>query len=561
MTGERCGPGRVPRLLKPLRLQAIQPRSFRPRTTQSRHPFGYSANLLSKAPPPYGINQVWLGAITFVPLAGSIAASPSRFCRLPRHWIPSSCSGLRIRDGPRVADDVRRFLEHKPIRAKRPTLLQRLSKWCRRNPLLAGALTAVAVAAVLGTVVAWLLASWALTEAERARREAYTAKMRLMQPAWETHNIAQLHQLLDETAAFPERGFEWYYWQRLCHVEHLTLVGHIGGVTAVAFAPDGQHLATSGKDGTARIWHARSGQELFCLRGHRSEVTSVAFEPGGQWLVTGSTDGTAKLWDVASGRELRTLQGPNTGSVWAVAATPNGQRIVTGSADERAPVAPEGTVRIWDAVSRQQLQELRVDLVIRSLAVTLDGQRLAVGGWGQASLWDIARGDKLHAYEGPRRRVDAIALAPDARWLITGSDDGLATAWDTASGRELFSLNGHTDTITSIAVTLDGRRIVTGSVDGTVRLWDAVSGQELLTLNGHTGGITAARSSPFRRTITGRCSDATRLSTSGKHRSLARFVHMPRLGVERLYGHDPILRISISLDCTAPLRERKGGPN
>ena len=69
--GEACGACRVSRLLKQLGLRAIQPRSFRPRTTQSRHPLGYSPNLLLQASPPSRINQVWLGDITFVPLAGS----------------------------------------------------------------------------------------------------------------------------------------------------------------------------------------------------------------------------------------------------------------------------------------------------------------------------------------------------------------------------------------------------------------------------------------------------------------------------------------------------------
>ena len=69
--GEACGPGRVARLLKQLGLQAIQPRSFRPRTTQSRHTLGYSPNLLAEAAAPNATNQVWVGDITYIPLAGA----------------------------------------------------------------------------------------------------------------------------------------------------------------------------------------------------------------------------------------------------------------------------------------------------------------------------------------------------------------------------------------------------------------------------------------------------------------------------------------------------------
>jgi putative transposase len=63
-----CGVGRVARLLREMSLKAIQPKSYRPRTTESRHSLGYSPNLLLECPPPNGINQVWVGDISYVPL-------------------------------------------------------------------------------------------------------------------------------------------------------------------------------------------------------------------------------------------------------------------------------------------------------------------------------------------------------------------------------------------------------------------------------------------------------------------------------------------------------------
>ena len=65
-----CGRRRVARLMDEMGLTAIQPRTFKPRTTDSRHTLGYSENLLIDAPPPDAINQVWVGDITYVPLVG-----------------------------------------------------------------------------------------------------------------------------------------------------------------------------------------------------------------------------------------------------------------------------------------------------------------------------------------------------------------------------------------------------------------------------------------------------------------------------------------------------------
>jgi putative transposase len=66
--GRPCGVDRVAKLLKIQGLQAIQPQSYQPQTTDSRHALGYSPNLLQRSPPPSQLNRVWVADITYIPL-------------------------------------------------------------------------------------------------------------------------------------------------------------------------------------------------------------------------------------------------------------------------------------------------------------------------------------------------------------------------------------------------------------------------------------------------------------------------------------------------------------
>jgi WD40 repeat protein len=82
-----------------------------------------------------------------------------------------------------------------------------------------------------------------------------------------------------------------------------------GGLTAVAFSPDGGHII-SGSDGTLRIWEVVSRQSRR-FEGHTGFVYGVAFSPDGRHIVSGSQDKTLRLWDVASGGEITRLEDDN----------------------------------------------------------------------------------------------------------------------------------------------------------------------------------------------------------------------------------------------------------
>jgi putative transposase len=66
--GIACGVTRVARLMKTAGFRAIQPKSYQPKTTESRHRLGYNQNLLAGRKTPEKINEVWVGDITYIPL-------------------------------------------------------------------------------------------------------------------------------------------------------------------------------------------------------------------------------------------------------------------------------------------------------------------------------------------------------------------------------------------------------------------------------------------------------------------------------------------------------------
>jgi WD40 repeat protein/serine/threonine protein kinase len=363
-----------------------------------------------------------------------------------------------------LAEDLRRFLENRPIVARPPSLPQRMRKWAlRHKPVVRAAVVVLALAAVGSAVAASVFRQQqqetqdaldaqtkalagekrALTEKDRAfRREQnahYRARIILANREQWAGDYDQVQKILD---ACPTklRGWDWHYLARACWQSRrpakLT-IQHPGPVRYAAFSLDGQRLASGSGDDKVKVWDARTGQELFTLRGLSKAVESLAFSADGKRLAAGSLDGTIKVWDTGTNRKPLTLRS-HKGTFLCLAFGPDGQRLVSSLGNQ---------TKVWD-------------------------------------LW-TGKEERTLTVNGPA--VFAVAFSPDSKRIATAQAK-VVRVWDAGSGRLLLILQGHTGPVCYVAFSPDGKRLASASDDRTVRVWDAASGEALRSLTAHSGG-------------------------------------------------------------------------
>jgi WD40 repeat protein len=274
------------------------------------------------------------------------------------------------------------------------------------------------------------------------------------------------------------------------------LAGHEVHPAALAVAPNGAWLASTGPADPVRVWDPTDGTELLTLRGSPDGAYALAVAPDGSWLAAAGADGRVRLWDLPSGTARAVLSGHGN-LLWSLAVAPDGSWLASGGDD--------GTVRIWDPRDGAERAVLagcitRVD----DLAVAPDGSWLAIAAYVDhrnvtACVWRAADGSRLHlgiaARGGYRSAACALAVAPDGSWLATAGFETVEL-WDPTDGRLRATLTGHDRWVRALAVAPDGSWLASAGEDGTVRLWDPATGAALGTLNGHTGQINALAVAP-----------------------------------------------------------------
>jgi WD40 repeat protein len=229
-----------------------------------------------------------------------------------------------------------------------------------------------------------------------------------------------------DLGADPEES--WFVlWDLTTGEEIRRFQGHVAGMRALAFLPDGRSALAGSQGypdysvGDLILWDLESGQIIrhFDLDHDVTHITISA--DGSQALTSSATDLVAILWDVATGRQVRRFEGPSP--LLNVAFGPREFTVLAAS---------------WD---------------------------------GSVVVWDIETGEILRSYKGHEAPVWGLDVSRDGRFVVSGSEDGVVILWDYETGQELRRADAHTGAAIDVAFHPDSRSVFSIGWDGALIEW------------------------------------------------------------------------------------------
>jgi tRNA A-37 threonylcarbamoyl transferase component Bud32 len=322
-------------------------------------------------------------------------------------------------------------------------------------------------------------------------------KLMAKKPADRYQNPAELARVLQAMARTGYRGEA----AADMLVERLRIKAHTDIVWSACFSPDGNRLASAGKDRGVVLWNAVDGRQVRTLPAHAQDVRAIAFSGEASRLVSASGL-TVRLWNVDAGTELQRFSG-HAGAVRCVAGCEDGQRVLSGGEDR--------TVRVWEVQTGREVVRYSRHVSGVTCLAAVPGTTQALSGSRDQTLrlWDLRSGQDVCVLAPSSGAVLALAVTTDGRLAVSAHFDTVIRLWDLGTGAELRRFEGHRQMVTSLAFTPDGRWVISGSQDQTVRLWDVETATELSCALSHAGGINAVAVSNDGKKVLAAGSDGT----------------------------------------------------
>ncbi len=278
----------------------------------------------------------------------------------------------------------------------------------------------------------------------------------------------------------------------------LSLTGHTGRVSSIAFTPDGRTLISGSVDKTIRFWDSFTGGQTRKIEAHEAGVNAIAVSRDGKLVASGSFDNSAKIWSIDSGDHVKSFRNSKS-QILSVCFDREASVLLTGS--------ESGSIRVYVLSSGTEVKRHSGDRGPWCMAVSPDGEVLATGTYAQNIGLINAQPEVIRKIQIGRGAITALVWSPDGTKLICTSKNGPAIIVNVSTGNLIKELPG-SDTM-SVAISPDGRLIAVGFDSGQIKVWDWEKDLEIMSVQGHQLAVWSLAFSPDGRTLASASDDWT----------------------------------------------------
>ncbi|MCW5554531.1 MAG: protein kinase [Verrucomicrobiae bacterium] len=383
-----------------------------------------------------------------------------------------------------LAEELSRFLEGKPVLARRVGRTARLWRWCRRQPQLAGlaaGLVLVFAAGMTGVIWQWQRAEaarrdgveqlwrsflaegratrWSRRAGQRFDSLAALGKAAAIRPSLELRNEAIAALALPDARVlrqwFLPRGFGFDFDPRL---ERYARADEEGAVTVYQVSDQSELMRFPGSGQPATVW--------------------LRFSPDGGWLAEKwSVPGTNQLrvWDLTQRKLAR--QTPPVAQDFIFRFAPDGQTF--------AVVNDDGTLRLHDLGHDTERALFASVPRANDLCFDLRGSWVAVSSSSSAEVkvFRVESGQVERILKHPTG-VYAVAQSPHGHQMVCGGNNGAVYFWEVGSEKPQVGLGSHAGPITGSQFNRLGDLLVSTGWDGKTWFWDPAKREAHFALPG-----------------------------------------------------------------------------
>ncbi|XP_028988903.1 telomerase protein component 1 [Betta splendens] len=262
----------------------------------------------------------------------------------------------------------------------------------------------------------------------------------------------------------------------------------------LALAQNSTYLATASDDFTIVLWllsdlhFDASVEPQETLRGHSGGVTCLAFSPDGDQLLSGGKDQALLVWDVSSSPPVLSKSLPHCHKDWITGCVWTPDCVISSSND--------GRLCLWDLQAGQRLKEISWRNALTSVCCL--GQYVMAGcSEGALHVWRWDTAIEICHIGAHKQRVHHCHLLPSTvrdkednlgeMAVFTASEDGTVQLWKPLQVEHFNTFRGHSGTVNEIVCKEAVPEFLTVSEDGSLRNWTWTTKNDL----GQRGAVSA----------------------------------------------------------------------